>query len=43
MGGRVPESLQAQVGLRLSAASGGGTIFEGVGRNAGLEIVGELQ
>ena len=43
MGGRVPESLQAQVSLRLSAVSEGSTIFEGVGRNAGLEVVGELQ
>jgi hypothetical protein len=43
MGGRVPESLQAQVSLRLSAVSGDSTIFEGVGRNAGLEIVGELR
>jgi len=42
MGGRVPESLQAQVSLRLSTVLGGNTIFEGIGRNAGLEIVGEL-
>ncbi|MBN1978401.1 MAG: hypothetical protein JW918_13470 [Anaerolineae bacterium] len=42
MGGRVPESLQAQVSLRLSTVAGDSTIFEGVGRNAGLEIVGEL-
>jgi hypothetical protein len=43
MGRRVPESLQAQVSLRLSTVAGDSTIFEGVGRNAGLEIVGELQ
>jgi hypothetical protein len=42
MGGRVPESLQAQISARLSTASGNDTIFEGTGRNAGLEIVGEL-
>ncbi len=43
MGGRVPESLQAQISVRLSTASGNDTIFEGAGRNAGLEIVGEVQ
>jgi hypothetical protein len=43
MGGRVPESLQARVSLRLSMVSDDSTIFEGMGRNAGLEIVGELQ
>ena len=43
MGGRVPESLQATVEVRLSTTSGDGTIFEDTGRNAGLEVVGELQ
>lgn len=43
MGGRVPESLQAQADVRLSTVSGSSTIFEGTGHNAGLEIVGELQ
>jgi hypothetical protein len=43
MGGRVPESLQARISVRLSTASDNGTIFEGTGHNAGLEIVGELQ
>ena len=43
MGGRVPESLKAQVSMRLSAVSDGSIIFEDTGYNAGLEIVGELQ
>jgi tocopherol cyclase len=42
MGGRVPESLQAQASVRLSTTSND-VIFEGTGRNAGLEIVGELR
>jgi tocopherol cyclase len=43
MGGRVPESLQAIVDVRLSRVTDGQIIFEETGRNAGLEIVGELQ
>jgi hypothetical protein len=43
MGGRVPESLQAIVDVRLSRITDGQIIFEETGRNAGLEIVGELQ
>jgi hypothetical protein len=44
MGGRVPESLQARVTVRLSAPGQGssGSIFESTGRNAGLEVVGEV-
>jgi hypothetical protein len=44
MGGRVPESLRAVVRLRLSALTGDEPylIFEGTGRNAGLEVVGDL-
>jgi hypothetical protein len=44
MAGRVPESLQATVRVRLSALERDGTrlIFEGSGRNAGLEVVGEI-
>lgn len=43
MAGRVPESLQASVAVRLLARRGGASslIFEGVGRNAGLEVVGD--
>jgi len=42
MAGRVPESLQASVTLRLVTLGGGSSvIFEGVGRNAGLEVVGD--
>ena len=44
MGGRVPETLQATVAVRLSALAGGveHLRFEGSGRNAGLEVAGEL-
>lgn len=44
MGGRVPESLRATVTIRLSALSRAGSrlLFEGTGRNAGLEVVGEV-
>jgi hypothetical protein len=45
MAGRVPESLQATVTVRLSAWGGAGPrlIFEGSGRNAGLEVVGDTE
>lgn len=44
MGGRVPETLQATVAVRLSALAGGAEYlrFEGSGRNAGLEVAGDL-
>ena len=44
MGGRVPESLRATVTVRLSALGPAGShqLFEGTGRNAGLEVVGEV-
>jgi hypothetical protein len=44
MAGRVPESLRATVMVRLSALGKDGShlIFEGSGRNAGLEVVGEI-
>jgi hypothetical protein len=44
MGARVPESLRATVTVRLSALDRGGSglLFEGTGRNAGLEVVGEV-
>jgi hypothetical protein len=43
MAGRVPESLQATVMVRLSALGRNSSrlIFEDSGRNAGLEVVGE--
>jgi hypothetical protein len=43
MAGRVPESLRASVTVRLSALRGGEPrpIFEGTGRSAGLEVVGD--
>lgn len=45
MGGRVPESLQSTVAVRLSSVADGGEhlIFEGTGRNAGLEVSGDLE
>jgi hypothetical protein len=39
MGGRVPESLQATVGVRLVRLADGRMHFSGTGRCAGLEIV----
>ena len=44
MGGRVPESLQATVEVHLSTVTRDGerTIFEGSGRNAGLEVKGRI-
>jgi hypothetical protein len=43
MGGRVPESLRATVTVRLLAPADGTSplLFEGTGRNAGLEVVGD--
>lgn len=46
MTGRVPESLDGEIGVRLSAtAAGGGSklIYAGRGRNAGVEMVGDLE
>jgi hypothetical protein len=43
MGVRVPETLQAEVAVRLSSLQGGETIFEGTGRNGGLEVAGEWE
>ncbi len=44
MGVRVPETLSASVDVRLSRLGGGqaGIAFEGTGRYAGLEVVGDL-
>jgi len=43
MGVRVPEALNAAVDVRLSTRKGNHVIFEGNGRNAGLEVVGDLE
>jgi hypothetical protein len=44
MHGRVPETLQATVEIRLSELVGRAerVVFEGIGRNAGLEVVGRI-
>jgi tocopherol cyclase len=44
MGVRVPETLQATVAVRLANLAGGEAhaLFEGTGRNAGLEVAGDL-
>ena len=39
---RRKESLDAEVQVRLSKVRGGATLFEEVGRVAGLEVHGEL-
>jgi tocopherol cyclase len=45
MGVRVPESLQSMVAARLLHLARGGErlLWEGVGRNAGIEVVGEVE
>ncbi len=42
MGRRIAESMAAQVDVRLTERAGGRLIFAGRGRNAGLEINGDL-
>ncbi len=42
MGVRVPETLTAAIHVRLATLRGDRLIFEGVGRNAGLEVAGNL-
>ena len=42
MGRRIAETLSATVAVRLSELRTGSTVYEGVGRHAGLEIVGDL-
>lgn len=42
MGRRVDETLDASLRVRLSEC-GGGVLFEGRGRHAGLEINGDIQ
>jgi tocopherol cyclase len=39
---RVVESLQAAVTVRLTEWPGGGLVFEGTGRHAGLEVGGDM-
>jgi len=43
MGVRVPETLTAEIKVRLATQRGDKTIFEGRGRNAGLEVAGDLE
>lgn len=43
MGVRVPETLTAEIKVRLATRRGDKTIFEGRGHNAGLEVAGDLQ
>jgi len=43
MGVRVPEALTAEIKVRLATRRGDHTIFEGRGRNAGLEVAGDLE
>lgn len=40
---RVDETLKATVHVKFSTLNGGKTIFEGTGRNAGLEVHGDLE
>ncbi|MBN1259863.1 MAG: hypothetical protein JXB35_04200 [Anaerolineae bacterium] len=40
---RVPETLNALVQVRLTTRHEGKILFEGTGRNAGLEVAGELE
>lgn len=39
---RVPETLQATVGVTLTALANGRVLFDETGRNAGLEVVGDI-
>ncbi|OQA19734.1 MAG: hypothetical protein BWY63_01665 [Chloroflexi bacterium ADurb.Bin360] len=39
---RVPETLTGTVAVQLTARANGGVIFKGLGRNAGMEAVGDL-
>jgi hypothetical protein len=43
MGVRVAESLTATVQVRLTSLRESRLLFEGVGRNAGLEVVGNTE
>jgi len=43
MGVRVPETLTAEIDVRLATRRGDKTIFAGRGRNAGLEVAGDLK
>ena len=42
MGKRVPETMTAEIEVRLATLRGEQVIFEGRGRNAGLEVAGDL-
>jgi hypothetical protein len=43
MGMRVPEALDATLDVQLTTRNGNRVIFEGHGRNAGLEVAGDLE
>jgi len=43
MGVRVPEAVTTEVKVRLATRRGDHTVFEGRGRNAGLEVAGDLE
>jgi len=42
MEGRIQETMEATLEVRLISRSDGKTVFEGTGRNAGLEVAGEI-
>ena len=42
MGRRIAETLSAEIGVRLVERPSGRLVFEGMGRHAGLEAVGDL-
>lgn len=42
MGTRVPETLRAEITIRLTEIGSGALIFEGTGRCAGLEVAGDI-
>jgi len=39
---RVEETLRATIAVRLSEVNGGRELFSGTGRNAGLEVQGDV-
>lgn len=40
---RINETLNSSIRLRFSRKKGAGRIYSGMGRNAGLEYVGDVQ
>ncbi|MBP8651919.1 MAG: hypothetical protein KBI48_14595, partial [Deltaproteobacteria bacterium] len=43
MTGRINETLNSSISLRLSGKRGGETLYSGVGRRAGLEYAGDVR